>query len=83
MRKSWKKGIALAVACALVACNSTATGNVANAATKYVSLNKTSLKLAVKKTAKLTVKKKGGVKVKSTTFKCSNAKVASVTRKVL
>lgn len=81
MRKSWKKGIALAVACALVACNSTATGNVANAATKYVSLNKTSLKLAVKKTAKLTVKKKGGVKVKSTTFKSSNAKVASVTKK--
>lgn len=81
MRKSWKKGIALAVACALVACNSTVTGSVANAATKYVSLNKTSLKLAVKKTAKLQVKKKSGVKVKSTTFKSSNAKVASVTKK--
>lgn len=81
MRKSWKKGIALAVACALVACNSTATGNVANAATKYVSLNKTSLKLAVNKTAKLQVKKKSRVKVKSTTFKSNNAKVASVTKK--
>ena len=81
MRKSWKKGIALAVACALVACNSTATGVVADAATKFVSLNKTSLKLAVNKTAKLTVKKKAGVKVKSTAFKSSNAKVASVTKK--
>lgn len=65
----------------MVACNSVATGVVADAATKFVSLNKTSLKLAVNKTAKLQVKKKGGVKVKSTTFKSNNAKVASVTKK--
>lgn len=65
----------------MVACNSVATGVVADAATKFVNLNKTSLKLAVNKTAKLQVKKKGGVKVKSTTFKSNNAKVASVTKK--
>ena len=82
MRKSWKKGMALALACALVVSSNGATEDVAKAAKKYVALNKTSVKLNEKQSVKLKVKTKvKGTKIKKTTFKSSNSKVATVTKK--